>query len=65
MRSLCERLHVPYYERPPVAPEELEVFLGEARWHNSAEGERRTGVYDGEAMVAVWQSARLGTPIRT
>jgi hypothetical protein len=65
MRSLCERLHVPYYERPPVAPEELEVVLGEARWHNSAEGERRTGLYDGEAMVAVWQEARRESPARS
>jgi len=65
MRSLCERLHVPYYERPPVAPEELEVMLGESRRHNNAEGERRTGLYDGEAMVAVWQEARRESPIHS
>ena len=64
MRTVCDRLHVPYYERPPVGPKELEQILGQARWHYSIEGERLAGLYDGEAMVSVWREARTDVAVK-
>jgi hypothetical protein len=58
MRAVCDRLHVPYFERPLMEWDEVQVLVGEAGWHHSVEGERLTGVFDGEAMVAVWRASQ-------
>ena len=58
MQQLCDRLHVPYFERGLVPKDEMGIVLNGARWHNSAEGERRIGEFDGEAMLAAFEAAR-------
>ena len=59
MRSLCSRLRVPYAEREPLSRDELKPTLTPAGWHNSAEGERLIGEFDGHAMADAWRVARL------
>lgn len=56
MRSVCERLRVPYFQRPTLQAGEVQTVNG-AGWHNNAEGERLTGEFDGPAMVTAWQAA--------
>lgn len=56
MRGICERLHVPYAQRPPIQASEMQTVNG-AGWHNNARAERETGEFDGRAMVAAWQGA--------
>ena len=58
MRAVCGRLHVPYFQRPPVEEHEMKHFLNGAQWHNSAEGERLTGEFDGRAMIEAWTATR-------
>ncbi|MEO8541769.1 MAG: hypothetical protein ABI577_18665 [bacterium] len=58
MREVCDRLHVPYFERPPVTARELKASLGTSRYHNSAHGEQAIGEFDGEAMASAWMAAR-------
>lgn len=58
MQQLCAKLHVPYYERGLVPRGEMGIVLNGARWHNSAEGERRIGEFDGEAMTEALAAAR-------
>jgi hypothetical protein len=56
MRAICVRLHVPYAQRPPIQPSEMQT-VNKAGWHNNARAERETGEFDGRAMVAAWQGA--------
>ena len=56
MSAVCERLHVPYLQPPPVPAGALHT-VGGAGWHNDVEGERRAGELEGEAMVAAWQAS--------
>lgn len=56
MRTACERMRVPYYQRPVLQPGEVQTLNG-AGFHNNAEGERRLGEFDGEAMLDAWRSA--------
>ncbi len=58
MKALCHRLHVPYFQRPTVEEHEMKHFLNGAQWHNSAEGERLTGEFDGRAMIEAWTGTR-------
>ena len=58
MRATCERLRVPYCQRPPISLEEMDLALGPARWHTTAEGEQFSGAFDGEHMVGVWKAAQ-------
>ena len=54
MRAICERMRVPYYERPPVAKGELRFLLSDGAWHNNEAGERLQGEFDGRAMAEAW-----------
>lgn len=58
MRAICERHRTPYVERPTVSEAEMRKMLNDARWHNSADGERISGEVDGRAMVAAWRGVR-------
>ena len=60
MRAVCERLRVQYGELPPIRAGEMGEVLGSAQWHNATEGERRSGEFDGEQMVAAWRAAQAG-----
>ncbi len=57
MRGLCERMRVPYFERPVVPAGQLETVNG-AGWHNNEEGERQLGQFDSEAMLVAWHAAQ-------
>jgi hypothetical protein len=57
MRSICERLRVPYAQRPTLRAGEVQT-VNRAGWHNNAQGERLIGEFDGQAMVTAWQGAR-------
>ena len=61
MRAVCERLRVPYCELPAIRADELGEFLGKAQWHHGVDGERRSGEFDGQQMVAAWRAAQTGT----
>lgn len=54
MRATCERMRVPYYERPTVAKQELRFLLSDGAWHNNEAGERLQGEFDGRAMAEAW-----------
>lgn len=56
MQNLCERLRVPYFQRPTLRAGELHTVNG-AGWHNNAQGERESGEFDGQAMATAWQAA--------
>ncbi|MBI5948166.1 MAG: hypothetical protein HY875_08515 [Chloroflexi bacterium] len=58
MRGVCARLRVPYAERAALDRDELKPTLTAAGWHNSAEGERLTGEFDGQAMADAWKVAQ-------
>ena len=57
MRSMCERLRVPYVQRPTLQAGELQTVNG-AGWHYDAQGERQGGEFDAEAMTAAWLAVR-------
>jgi hypothetical protein len=59
MRSVCERLRVPYSQRPTLHAGEVRTVNG-AGWHNNAEGERLAGEFDGQAMASAWQAPLAG-----
>ncbi|MGE3074978.1 MAG: hypothetical protein AB7N24_02515 [Dehalococcoidia bacterium] len=59
MRTICDRLRVPYFQRPLVEEHELRDFLDDARWHNGEKGERVIGEYDGQAMIDAWKATRV------
>jgi hypothetical protein len=58
MRAVCDQLHVPYFQRATVEEHEMHNFLNGAQWHNSIEGERLTGEFDGQAMIEAWTATR-------
>jgi hypothetical protein len=62
MRGLCERMRVPYFERPVVPAGELETQNG-AGFHNNEEGERQLGAFDAEAMLTAWRAAQKVGPV--
>ncbi len=57
MRSVCERLRVPYVQRPVLQAGELET-VNRAGWHYNADGERQAGEFDGQAMATAWLAVR-------
>lgn len=56
MKDVCERLRVPYAQRPSLAVGEIKT-LNDAGFHSAPEEQRRAGEFDGEAMIAAWRSA--------
>lgn len=58
MREICQRLHVPYFQRPTLRAGEVLTVNG-AGWHHNADGERLAGEFDGGAMVTAWKAATL------
>ncbi len=60
MDAICRDLHVRFiYADRPLTKQELQTGLNAARWHNNAEGERRAGEFDGQAMATAWQESRV------
>ncbi len=60
MEAICDELHVRFiYTDRARSRDELETGLNSARWHNNADGERRAGEIDGQAMVTAWQESRV------
>ena len=56
MRDVCERLRVPYAQRPSMGKDEITTLNG-AGFHSTADEQRKAGEFDGEAMIAAWRSA--------
>jgi hypothetical protein len=64
MRAVCERMRVPYFERPTVPAGGMETLNG-AGFHNNEEGERQLGAFDAEAMLTAWRAAHDVPPAAT
>lgn len=56
MKDVCERLRVPYAQRPSMGKGEV-TTLNDAGFHVTSEEQRNAGTFDGEAMIAAWRSA--------
>ncbi len=54
MREVCERLRVPYAQRPSN-PEEVRT-VNNAGFHSAPEEQQNAGAFDGESMIAAWRS---------
>jgi hypothetical protein len=57
LRTICDRLNVPYRQRAKLTVEDLKTEVNAAQWHNTPAGERLAGEFDGAAMVEAWQAA--------
>lgn len=56
MKDVCDRLRVPYAQRPSLTASEITTLNG-AGFHSTADEQRKAGEFDGAAMIAAWRSA--------
>lgn len=61
MARLCAELHIHYTGRREAPPfREVKRWRGPDRLHQNAEGQRRVGIEEAEAMLAAWRNSKGG-----